>query len=91
MKTSQIRKVQSSNLVSKLCSILDELDHRAYSSGRASHYLDYIQGEYKDELTLVDPVFFPQFAREILGFTLGVSLIPKENAETSGERPDFLG
>ena len=90
MKTSQIRKTQSINLVSKLCSILDKLDYRAYSSGRTSRYLDYIQGDYKDELTLVDPVFFPQFAREILSFTLGVSLVPKEKAETSSERPDFL-
>jgi len=90
MKTSQIRKVQSSNLVSKICSILDKLDYRAYSGGRASYYLDYIQGAYKDELTLVDPVFFPQFATEILDFTLGASLIPKEKTETSGERPDFL-
>jgi len=90
MKSSQIRKVQSSNLVSKLCSILDGLDYRAYSGGRASCYLDYIQGQYKDELTLVDPVFFAQFAREILGFILGTSLIPKEKTETSGERPDFL-
>jgi type I restriction-modification system DNA methylase subunit len=90
MKTSQIRKAQSRNLVSKLCSILDEPDYSAYSDGRASCYLDYIQGEYKDELTLVDPVFFPQLAREILGFILGISLVPKEKTETSGERPDFL-
>ncbi|MGB6874095.1 MAG: N-6 DNA methylase [Dehalococcoidia bacterium] len=90
MKTSQMRKVQSSNLVSKLCSILDKLDYSAYSDGRASCYLDYVQGGYKDELTLVDPVFFPQFAREVLGFILGISLIPKEKTETSGERPDFL-
>ncbi len=90
MKPSQIRKVRSSNLVSKLCSILDRLDYRAYSGGKASYYLDYIQGEYKDELTLVDPVFFPKFATEILGFILGISLIPKEKTETSGERPDFL-
>lgn len=90
MKTSQMRKVQSSNLVSKLCSILDELDYSAYSDGRASCYLDYVQGGYKDELTLVDPVFFPQLAREILGFILGISLIPKEKTESSGERPDFL-
>jgi type I restriction-modification system DNA methylase subunit len=90
MKTSQIRKAQSHNLVSKLCSILDGPDYSAYSDGRASCYLDYIQGEYKDELTLVDPVFFPQLAKELLGFILGVSLIPKEKTETSGERPDFL-
>jgi hypothetical protein len=90
MKTSQIRKAQSHNLVSKLCSILDGPDYSAYSDGRVSCYLDYIQGEYKDELTLVDPVFFPQFAREILGFILGISLVPKEKTETSGERPDFL-
>ena len=90
MKTSQIRKAQSSSLVSKICSILDKLDYRAYSGGRASYYLDYIQGEYKDELTLVDPVFLPQFVTEVLGFTLGISLIPKEKAETSRERPDFL-
>jgi len=90
MKTSQIRKAQSSSLVSKSCSILDKLDYRAYSGGRASYYLDYIQGAYKDELTLVDPVFFPQFVTEVLGFTLGISLIPKEKAETSRERPDFL-
>ena len=67
MKTSQIQRVQSSNLVSKLCSVVDKLDYRAYSSSRDSCYLDYIQGDYKDELTLVDPVFFPQFAREVLG------------------------
>jgi type I restriction-modification system DNA methylase subunit len=90
MKTSQIRKAQSRNLVSKLCSILDRPDYSAYSDGRVSCYLDYIQGEYKDELTLVDPVLFPQFAREILGFILGISLIPKEKTEASGERPDFL-
>jgi len=90
VKTSQIRKVRSGNLVSKLCSILNKLDYRAYSEGRASYYLDYIQGDYKDELTLVDPVFFPQLAREILGFSLGISLIPKEKTETSGERPDFV-
>jgi len=69
---------------------LDKLDYRGYSGGRASYYLDYVQGDHKDELTLVDPVFFPQLAREILGFILGISLIPKEKAETSGERPDFL-
>jgi type I restriction-modification system DNA methylase subunit len=90
MKTSQIRKAQSRNLVSKLCSILDGPDYSAYSDGRVSCYLDYVQGEYKDELTLVDPVFFPKFAREILGFILGISLVPKEKTETSGERPDFL-
>jgi len=90
MKTSQIRKVQSRNLVSKLCSILDGPDYSAYSDDRVSCYLDYIQGDYKDELTLVDPVFFPQLAREVLSFTLGVSLVPKEKAETSSERPDFL-
>jgi len=90
MKTSQIRKVQGRNFVSKLCSILDGPDYSAYSDGRVSCYLDYIQGDYKDELTLVDPVFFPQFAREILGFILGISLVPKEKTETSGERPDFL-
>ena len=90
MKTSQIRKAQSRNLVSKLCSILDGPDYSAYSDSRASCYLDYIQGEYKDELTLVDPVFFPQLAKEILGFILGISLVPKEKTETSGERPDFL-
>jgi len=90
MKTSQIRKAQGRNLVSKLCFILDEPDYSAYSDGRASCYLDYIQGDYKDELTLVDPVFFPQLAREILGFVLGISLVPKEKTETSGERPDFL-
>ena len=90
MKPSQIQQVRNSNLVSKLCSILDRLDYRTYSGGKASYYLDYIQGEYKDELTLVDPVFFPKFATEMLGFALGVSLIPKEKTETSGERPDFL-
>jgi len=90
MKTPQIRKAQSSNLASKVYSILNKLDYGAYSGGRASYYLDYIQGGYKDELTLVDPVFFPQFAREVLGFILGTSLIPKEKTETSGERPDFL-
>ena len=90
MKSPQVRKARSGNLVSKLCSILDKLDYRAYSSGRTSRYLDYIQGDYKDELTLVDPVFFPQLARDILGFVLGISLIPKEKTETSGERPDFL-
>jgi type I restriction-modification system DNA methylase subunit len=69
---------------------LDEPDYSAYSDGRASRYLDYIQGEYKDELILVDPIFFPKFAREILGFILGISLVPKEKTETSRERPDFL-
>jgi len=90
MKTSEIRKAQGRNLVSRLRSILDRPDYSAYSDGKVSCYLDYIQGEYKDELTLVDPVFFPQFAREILGFVLGISLVPKEKTGTSGERPDFL-
>ena len=61
------RKTKAKNLVSELCSILDGLSYQAYSDGRVSNYLDYIQGSYKDELTLVDPVFFPKFAEDVLG------------------------
>ncbi|HJX70289.1 MAG TPA: hypothetical protein VJ441_04260 [Dehalococcoidia bacterium] len=90
MKTILVKRAKTKNLVSKLCSILDRLDYRAYSGGRVSNYLDYLRGDYKDELTLVAPVFFPEFAKEILGFTPGTSLIPKEKTEVSGERPDFM-
>lgn len=90
MKSRQSRHVEAKDLIFRLCHILDGVDYGAYSGGRTQSYLDYVQGDYRDELTLVDPVFFPKFAEGVLGFKIGVSLIPKEKASASAERPDFL-
>jgi len=77
-------------LVSNLYSTLDSLDYKTLSSGRALSYLEYLKGNYSDEQTLVDPVFFPKFAEKILGFKIGSSIIPKKSVEASGEHPDFV-
>jgi len=77
-------------LVSNLYSTLDSLDYKTLSSGRALSYLEYLKGNYADEQTLVDPVFFPKFAEKILGFKIGSSIIPKKSVEASGEHPDFV-
>ncbi len=77
-------------LVSTLYSTLDSLDYKTLSSGRALSYLEYLKGNYADEQTLVDPVFFPKFAEKILGFEIGSSIIPKKSVEASREHPDFV-
>lgn len=90
MKSSKQKVIQEKDLINQLLIILDNIDYGVYSDGRATHYLEYIKGDWKDEIRLVDPVFFPRFANEILGFFFGTSIIPKEKAGVSGERPDFL-
>ncbi len=90
MKTSPMKKIKAKNLTASLCSILDSLDYKTLSSGRALSYLEYLKGNYADEQTLVDPVFFPKFAEKILGFKIGSSIIPKKSVEASGEHPDFV-
>ena len=83
-------KGDARKLVSNLYSTLDSLDYKTLSSGRALSYLEYLKGNYADEQTLVDPVFFPKFAEKILGFKIGSSIIPKKSVEASGEHPDFV-
>ena len=83
-------KGDAGKLVSSLVSILDGLDYKALSNGKAANYTEYLKGNYTDEQTLVDPVFFHKFAEEILGFKIGSSLIPKKATEASTEHPDFV-
>ena len=83
-------KGDARKLVSNLYSALYSLDYKTLSSGRAISYLEYLKGNYTDEQTLVDPVFFPKFAEKILGFKIGSSIIPKKSVEASGEHPDFV-
>ncbi len=90
MKPSKQKTIQTKNLTNTFLEILDSIDYQVYSNGRASNYLEYIKGNYKDEMKLVDPVFFPSFVFKIMGFSFGTTIIPKEKASGSGERPDFL-
>ena len=90
MKLTKQKTIQTIDLINALIAILNNIDYKAYSDGRAAHYLEYIKGDWKDEIKLVDPVFFPVFASKILGFSFGTSIIPKEKAGGSAERPDFL-
>lgn len=83
-------KGDARKLVSNLYSALDSLDYKTLSSGRTLSYLEYLKGNYADEQTLVDPVFFPKFAEKILGFKIGSSIIPKKSVEASGGHPDFV-
>ncbi len=83
-------KGDARKLVSNLYSTLDRLAYKTLSSGKALSYLEYLKGNYADEQTLVDPVFFPKFAEKILGFKIGSSIIPKKSVEASGEHPDFV-
>lgn len=90
MKLTKQKNIQTIDLINAIIAILDNIDYKAYSNGMASHYLEYIEGDWKDEIKLVDPVFFPGFASKILGFSFGTSIIPKKSAGGSGDRPDFL-
>lgn len=90
MKPFGQKTIQTKDLISTLLEILNSIDYRIYGNGRASNYFEYIKGHYKDEIKLVDPVFFPSFVSQILDFSFGTSIIPKEKAGGSGERPDFL-
>ncbi|MHC4522002.1 MAG: N-6 DNA methylase [Planctomycetota bacterium] len=85
-----MKRAPTKKLIASLCTIIDEIDFSAYSKNKAKDYTEYIKARYRDEQKLIDPVFFPKLAKQILGFTIGTTLIPKENVGGSADKPDFL-
>ncbi len=55
-------------------SILDQPDYAAHSNGKAYDYLSYMTGARPDEVALIRPVLFRNFATRVLGFDPGVTL-----------------
>ncbi len=70
-------------------SILNSVDYKRYSDGKASTYLEYVSGGWADERKLIAPILFPKLLEQILGFTLGET-VGVEEAVAGGRTPDFV-
>ena len=79
------------NIIQKTIKILEFPDYKKYSKNRAKNYLEYMsmQKPEADEKRLIQPILFPKFLEEILGYTRGENIYCEE-ADSSGNYPDFI-
>ena len=78
------------NYIKKVISILDSVDYAHYSDGKANTYLEYAKGSWKDERKLIDPIIFPKFLEQVLGFKLGENIASKETIPEGKDIPDYI-
>lgn len=76
--------------IKKTISILDSIDYTRYSEGRATNYLEYSLGSWKDEIKLIAPVIFSKFLEQILGFKLGENIGTQERVSGGRDIPDYI-
>jgi hypothetical protein len=76
--------------VKSTVAIIDSINYNRYSEGRANNYLEYASGSWVDESKLVDPIMFPKFLEQILGFKLGESVGTQESLPDIGDTPDYI-
>lgn len=70
--------------------ILDSVPYENYSHGRTGSYPEYIAGSYADEKILIQPILFPRFLKEVLGFSMGESIWAEKAEKETGKIPDFI-
>jgi hypothetical protein len=62
--------------------------HHVVWASRRRSWLEHTKGDgYIDEARVIQPVMFPAFAEELLGFTTGLNLAPEESGAEG--IPDF--
>ena len=79
------------NIIQKTIKILGFPDYKKYSKNKAKDYLEYmaIQKPEADEKRLIQPILFPKFLEEILGYTKGENIYCEES-DNLGNYPDFI-
>lgn len=77
-------------IIRRTVSILDSVDYKRYSEGKANDYLEYASGAWTDERKLIAPILFPKFLEQILDFKLGETIGTQETAPESGDIPDYI-
>jgi len=77
-------------IIRRTVSILDSVDYRRYSEGKAADYLHYAGGVWTDERKLIAPILFPKLLEEILGFKLGETIGTQEAVAEGRDIPDYV-
>jgi len=76
-------------IIEKTFDILNNVNWAAYGDHQATDYLTYIEGEFNDEITLMDDLL-GDFLEQVLGFTLHKDLLPQMKTRPTGKRPDYV-
>jgi len=77
-------------IIRRTVSILDSVDYKRYSEGKANTYLEYASGAWTDERKLIAPILFPKFLEQVLNFKLGETVGTQETAPEGGDIPDYI-
>jgi len=77
-------------IIRKTISILDSVDYKRYSEGKASAYLEYTSDAWTDERKLIAPILFPKLLEQILGFKLGETIGTQETTPEGRDMPDYI-
>ena len=75
-------------IIKKTVEVLDSVTYENYSDGEAKTYIEYINGERRDEDKLISPLLLRKFLEDVLGFKLGESIYTKEKKK--GGKPDYI-
>ena len=75
-------------ITKKTIEILDSVPYENYSDGMAKTYIEYINGERRDEDKLISPILLRKFLEDVLGFRLGESIYAQERKK--GGKPDYI-
>ena len=75
-------------IIKKTIEVLDSVPYENYSEGKAKTYIEYINGERRDEDKLISPLLLRKFLENVLGFKLGVSIYTQEKKR--GGKPDYI-
>jgi len=88
-KNKKTVPTNKTNTVKKLIQLLDSFDklYFEHSNGKCKNYLSYFTKNFSDEKTLIQPIIFPAFLRDILNFT-NLEYIP-EKRNKANKAPDF--
>jgi hypothetical protein len=84
-----INKAKYNDLIFILINLLDSFTslYLEHSNKACKDYLSYFSKGFSDEKTLIQPIIFPTFLKEILNFT-NLDYIP-EKRNLSNKAPDF--
>lgn len=77
-------------IIRQTVSILDSVDYKRYSDGKASAYLEYASGAWIDERRLIAPILFPKLLEQVLGFKLGETIGTQEAMADARDTPDYI-
>ncbi len=77
-------------VIRRTVAVLDSVDYKRYSEGKADGYLAYASGTWTDERILIAPILFPRFVEQVLGFKLGDTIGTQEPSPDSADIPDYI-